>query len=235
MKSKVLLLLLAMLAAGCVAENGDPADGNRADRILDYYMPRNTELRYVYNYYGYFSGKGDSTFIVDYRGISSSIDRVSTDTLAPIHQFSVSSADEKHRTDFDLYVSDSMIVEYGRDCSVQDERFVPLSSKLVIGEQWRAAQGYKAGKGYTVSFIATVAAHYKSLEVARGVSYDDVWQVNYRVTGSDTSNVKPAQEFLPNARRAIYFAKGVGKILEISFSPDNKPQWETKLIRVDRR
>lgn len=230
MKFVVLFLLVAVCINGCVSEP-DPAQ-DREDAILDYYMPRTTEKRYVYEYTGYYSGKRDSVFHVDYRGDFQDVRSI--DGHSPIHQFTVKSLDLKETVDIDLYVSDSVVVEYGEDCTVTAQRFVPLRGTLKRGNQWQAAQGYKANDSYQISFIARVESHYAELEVY-GIRYSDVWQVNYEVTGSSTSSTTVASEYLPRAQRVIYFARGVGKILELAYSPDHRLQWQNRLREVARR
>jgi hypothetical protein len=228
----VLLILASLVLGGCVAEP-DLSD-EREDAILEYYMPRSTEYRYLYEYSGFFSGKRDSLFYVDYLGRANA-QTLSTDGYAPVHQYNVSSIDGERSVEIDLYVSDSVVVEYGRDCSVADERFIPLSGTLRVGNRWTAAQGYKPAPGYSMSFLAEVKAHYDQIMVADSVVYKDVWQVNYTVTSSvKDPNVAP-KEYLKNARRVIYFARGIGKVFEIAYSPQNEKQWQNELLRVDRR
>ena len=228
----VVLLIVLIGLNGCVAESEPTND--REDAILNYYMPRSTEYRYLYEYSGFFSGKRDSLFHVDYLGWANA-QTLSTDGYAPVHQYNVSSIDGERSVEIDLYVSDSVVVEYGRDCSVSDERFIPLSGKLRVGNRWTAAQGYKPAPGYSMSFLAEVKAHFDQLMVADSVVYDDVWQVNYTVTRSvNDPNVAP-KEYLKNARRVIYFARGIGKVFEIAYSPQNEKQWQNELLRVDRR
>jgi hypothetical protein len=230
-RSVVLLLLAAIAINGCVSEPEIPA-GEREDAILDFYMPRTTEKRYVYEYTGFYSGKRDSVFNVDYRGDFQNVRSV--DGHSPIHQFTVKSLDGKQGVDIDLYVSDSVVVEYGEDCTLRTQRFVPLHGKLMLGHHWQAAQGYNATESYQISFLAEVVEHYAELEVS-GVKYSDVWQVNYEVTGFSTEDITIPRDLLPKARRVIYFARGIGKILEIAYSPDNRMQWRNRLREVTRR
>jgi hypothetical protein len=230
----IFLLLALRGVSGCVSEPDPAAD--REDDILDYYMPRTTEYRYLYSYSGFSSGKHDSLFHVDYRGIAPLQNSTPTDGHTPIHQYTVSSTDGSQTVDIDLYVSDSAVIEYGRDCSVTDERFIPLTGKLRQGNGWRAAQNYKANADFRISFLANVVAHYDQIIIADSVLYKDVWQVNYTVTSSPTDpKIIVSKEFLNNARRVIYFARGIGKIYEIAYSPQNEKQWQNELLRVDRR
>lgn len=228
-----LLLLVAMGITGCVTE--PEPENKREDDILAYYMPRSTEYRYLYKYSGYFSGKRDSLFHVDYLGRTTNQEGVAIDRHTPIEQFTVSSIDGRRSVNIDLFVSDSLVVEYGKDCTVSDERFVPLSGKLRVGNGWVAAQGYKPAAGYNISFLAEVKAHYDQIMVADSVLYKDVWQVNYTVTSSvQDPNIAP-KEYLKDARRVIYFARGIGKIYEIAYSPKNEKQWQNELLKVERR
>jgi hypothetical protein len=223
---------VAIGISGCVAE--PEATTGREDDILDYYMPRNTEHRYLYSYKGWSSGKRDSLFHVDYRGIATLQSVTPMDGHTPIHQYTVSSTDGLRKVDIDLYVSDSVVIEYGRDCTTAAERFIPLKGKLRKGAGWQAAQAYQASSNSQISFLARVVEHYDQISVGEpSVIYNDVWQVNYEVTGNTDPNVQ--KEFLANARRVLYFARGIGKVYEIAYSPLNEKQWQNELLRVDRR
>jgi hypothetical protein len=228
----VFLILAAIGISGCVAEP-DTTTG-REDDILDYYMPRNTEHRYLYSYKGWSSGKKDSLFNVDYRGFAQDITPM--DGHTPIHQYTVSSVDGLRKVDIDLYVSDSVVIEYGQDCTTSAERFIPLKGKLRKGAGWQAAQAYQASSNSEISFLARVVEHYDQISVGEpSVIYEDVWQVNYTVTSSGKDpNIAP-KEYLKDARRVIYFARGIGKVYEIAFSPQNEKQWENELLKVNLR
>jgi hypothetical protein len=229
----VLLLFASIGLNGCVSE---PELANREDAILDYYMPRSTEYRYLYSYGGWSSGKPDSLFHIDYFGRLNNPEVVTMDGHAPIHQYTVSSTDGQRSVDIDLYVSDSVVVEYGKDCSLPDERFIPLSGRLRVGSTWPAAKGFRPTPEYSISFHAEVKAHYNEIMVDSLVKYQDVWQVNYVVSSSPTKpNLIVSKEYLKDARRVIYFARGIGKVYEIAYSPQNEIQWENKLLRIDRR
>ncbi len=229
-RAAVLLLLAAIAINGCVAD-AEP-EIKRDDAILDYYMPRNTENRYLYNYSGRSSGKRDSLFNVDYLG-KPNAPVLTIDGYASIHQYTVSSTDGLRSVDIDLYVSDSVVVEYGTDCTSAAERFIPLKGRLKKGNTWQAAHAYQAND-YQISFRALVIDHFEEITVADSVTYNDVWQVNYEVS-AQANAVNPSKEYLPKARRVIYFARGIGKVYEIAFSPQNEMQWENELLRVERR
>jgi hypothetical protein len=227
----VFFILAAISISSCVAE--PETTTGREDDILDYYMPRNTEHRYLYSYRGWSSGKKDSLFHVDYRGFAQDITPL--DGHTPIHQYTVSSTDGLCKVDIDLYVSDSVVIEYGRDCTTAAERFIPLKGKLRKGAGWQAAQAYQASSNSQISFLASVVDHFDQIRIADSAVYNDVWQVNYTVTSSVRDpNIAP-KEFLKDARRVIYFARGIGKVYEIAFSPQNERQWENELLRVDLR
>lgn len=219
---------------GCVSEPDETTSG-RTDDILSYYMPRTTEFKYLYQYSGFFSGKRDSLFNVDYLGRTAVQPGRSIDGHWPIEQYTVSSIDGLRSVVVDLYVSDSIVVDYGTDCSTNAERFLPLKGKLRVGNHWTAANNFKATDNYNISFLATVVAHYDKMTVPTKQTYNDVWQVNYEVTGTIPTGVNPPKEYLPKARRVIYFARGIGKVYEIAFSPLSEKQWENSLVSVDRR
>lgn len=229
-RTTALLLAAVFVLSGCVNES-EP-DLTREDSVLDFYMPRSTETQYLYKYSGFFSGKRDSTYNVTYVGVDQSLKSV--DSMSPIHRISVKATDREVINDVEFFVTDTMIVEYGPNASSASERFVVLHGKLKAGTGWKAAFNYEATPEIRVSYLARVIEYFPQMEV-KGIVYKDVWQVNYEVTGAPIDNNKLPQEYLNKARRVIYFAKGVGKILEIAYSPDNREQWKTELQGISRR
>jgi hypothetical protein len=153
------------LVSGCVTEY-EP-DTTREDPILDFYMPRSTEAVYLYNYSGFFSGKRDSLFNATYLGVDQGLKSV--DTLSPIHRISFKATDRETLTDIELYVSDSMIVEYGHDATSASERFILMQGKLKAGHGWKAAFNFQASPDVRVSYLARVMEYFPQMEVSETI------------------------------------------------------------------
>lgn len=222
----------SLLFSGCVSEP-DPLPPP-ATKLTEFYYPRKTDNRLVYQYSGFYSGRADSVFFVDYLGVATELADSASDGNSPIHKIQLGEFGVDTRTEMQIYISDSLVIEYGRDCRSNLERFIPLKDSLAKGVHWTAAQGFHA-PNYQISYIATVVEHYDNLQVYDGFVVDDVWQVIYEVTKTKTESISSVPEFELGARRVAYYAKGYGKVLELAYSPENKLLWKNELLRMENR
>lgn len=233
MRTATLLCVAFLGLAGCTVDPQVPDEAST--KITAYYHPRSTDLKYTYKYFGGYSGRGDSMHTVEYVGINTDPDVKSVEGYAPIHFFDVRSTVKNSHVRLPVYVSDSTVVEYGVDYGNIHERFIPLKDSLHVGGSWVAAQAFRATPQYEISFLAKVSGHFDELLVSDSLLFRDVWQVVYHVTGSPYIGSEVLQEFRPGATRVIYFARDVGKVLEVAYSPEGNRQWSNELVRISRR
>ena len=153
----------------------------------------------------------------------------SVDGYAPVYLLQVSTSVSGNIKTFqnECYVSDSLVISYGLNALSRAARLVLLEDTLFVGHEWQAADAFMTTDSIPVEITARAEEYYSLIHIGNK-DYSDVYRIIYSPTQSQATTDIAYQT---GARHIYYFAKGVGKVLEIVYAPDSTLVWKNELIR----
>jgi hypothetical protein len=215
--------------AGCVPtppENGSTPP--KVTNLRSYFISQETSKEYLWHF---FTNSKDSTYLLTFNGI----DQISSsDGFFPISQFTFSDTLKKDSLLNEAYISDSLIEWYfGKSSSPVTSKLIFLRDTLQVGAVWTSADNFITSNGTPISIKAEVLDYYLQTP-SGGKIYNNVFLVSY------TSTVKGTQiplepQYKNGARIDIYFASGIGEILEIAKDTANETLWTNELVETRNR
>lgn len=216
---------VAMLVlAGC--ESNAPDTPPEEYSLGAFFTPIPGSSTYDWTHQDERAGVSDSLYDVTYIGQDVA---PSVDGFSPVYLLQVSTSVSGNIRTFqnEYYVSDSVVISYGLDALSRDRRIVLLKDTLFVGHQWQAADAYMTADSISVQISAEVIAYYPSISIG-GKEYADVYRIVYRPT-PDSPTADAA--YRAGAYHIYYFARAVGKVLELVYGADSLLVWKNELLR----
>lgn len=204
-----------------------------SEALGKFYMPRSTTLRYVYLHDDFREGHQDSIYFMTYSGRIATA--ASADGNSPIDNYWLSDTLEVKKRVHKMYITDSLVIEYGSSYNWLDRKIIRMSGKLAEGVRWRASEGYKVNDGYFTQIDGKVGGFYESLKVGDSM-FSNLFQLVYTSVGATPPLLDPERMYLmPGGKHVVYYAKDVGRVLEFVYDPSGNAIWSDKLIRKEER
>jgi hypothetical protein len=218
------IMLLFFALSGCSDEDVVPKPTNHL--LTSYFIPIPGSSNYEWTHQDERLGVKDSIYTLTYvgRDIIPSID-----ALSPVSLLQINTGDSGNMRTFQnkYYVSDSLVVSYGLNALTDSERVVLLKDTLSVGKSWLAAEQYRSADGMPIQLAAVVDAYYAMIHIGNK-DYSDVYRITYYPTPVDTTI---DEAFKKDARHVYYYARGVGKVLEMVYASDSSLVWKNELVR----
>ena len=214
---------IALLFAGC--PNTDEPGNSMAHLARQFFVPIPGSALYDWTHQDERPGKTDSLYTVTY--IGNDVKR-SVDDISPVYLFQVTTVKDAtpHTFQNEYCITDSVVVSYGASAASDAERMILLRDTLRLGKKWQAASVFKTSDGVSTSIEAEIDAYYASIHIGTK-DYFDVYRVTYRPI-AQTSTVDIAYRF--GARHIYYYARNVGKVMEIVYGADSLLVWKNELV-----
>jgi hypothetical protein len=209
--------------AGC--ESNGPDTQPEAYSLGAFFTPIPGSSTYDWTHQDERTGVSDSLYDVTYIGQ----DVVpSIDGFTPVYLLQVSTSESGNMSTFlnEYYVSDSVVISYGPNAHSRDARMVLLQDSLFVGHQWQAADAFMTSDSISVAITAEVDEYYALIHIGNK-DYADVYRIVYRPS---PGGVTTDAAYQAGARHVYYFARGVGKVLEIVYAPDSMLVWKNELL-----
>jgi hypothetical protein len=209
---------------GCESDLPDPAPEKYS--LGAFFTPIPGSSTYEWTHLDQRPGVSDSLYNVTYIGQ----DVVpSVDGFSPVYLLQISTLVSGNIKTFqnEYYVSDSLVISYGLNALSRDARLVLLKDTLFVGHEWQAADAFMTSDSIPVQITARVDEYYTLIHIGNK-DYADVYRIIYRPAPSQATTDLAYQ---PDARHIYYFARGVGKVLEMVYAPDSTLVWKNELIR----
>jgi len=223
MKCLSFFFALSVLLSGCGGDDVKPEPSNHLLRA--FFIPIPGSNNYDWTHQDERSGVKDSLYTLTYIGHDV---KLSIDGLSPVSLFQISTADSGNIKTFqeEYYVSDSVVISYGSNAASDSERVVLLKDTLRLGKKWRAANAYRTSDKIRVEIDAEIDAYYSIIHIGNN-DYTDVYRITYYPI---PTAVTVDTAFTNGARHVHYYARGVGKVLEMVYAPDSLLIWKNELV-----
>lgn len=229
---KFWLLLLSVVALGCVHQEGPVQFLPEASNLTSYYNPRDPGKKLTYDDYVFYpSGKKDHFVHIDqYVGRLHGAAE-SADGMSPIDVYVRLDSMGQEIGRSDIFVADTIVIEYGVSAQVLDNRILRLKDSLREGLSWYAANSYKIGDTSYVSILAKVESHPALVQIGTA-TYQDIYVISYLASGNSLPhNTQAVLPFTPGTKEVDYYAKDIGLVMRVLYDKDGKTILEQQILQ----
>lgn len=223
MKYLSFFIILALALSACSDTGTDPVHSGHP--LRSFFAPASGNKSYEWIHQDTRGGFRDSLSAYTYIG---QVEDTTIDGFTPVSVYRTSVDTGKIITfEDEYYLSDEIVIRYGKSSATDSARIILLKDTLRVGKTWRAADAYFSSYGIPVRIDAEVSEYYAMIHIGNK-DYSDVYRVTYYPLQSvDTLD----KAFMNGARHIYYYARNIGKVLEMVYAPDSSLVWKNELVR----